>query len=81
MGSRPAGDTGVAVEIDAPSEGMETGQVVPTDGVQPLGEPFALSLWSMSPLSPLSSMTSGPAGLRRFERPFGCVRRRRPEYE
>ncbi|MFC8823693.1 hypothetical protein ACFT7U_34060 [Streptomyces rochei] len=43
-GQGEAGDDGGAVSVDAGGEAVETGQVVLTDGVEPLREPFALAL-------------------------------------
>ncbi|WP_406481253.1 hypothetical protein [Streptomyces platensis] len=43
-GQGEAGDDSVTVAVDASGEGMEAGQVVLADGVEPLGEPVALAL-------------------------------------
>lgn len=38
------GDDGIAVTVDARGEGVEAGEVVAPDGVEPLGKAFALAL-------------------------------------
>ncbi len=43
-GQREPGDDRGPVAIDADGEGMETGQVVLADRVEPLGQPLPLSL-------------------------------------
>jgi hypothetical protein len=43
-GQGEAGDDGVTVAVDACGEGVETGQTILADGIEPLGQPLALSL-------------------------------------
>lgn len=45
-GQGESGDDRVAVSVDAGRESVEAGQVVLTDGVEPLRQPFALALWA-----------------------------------
>jgi hypothetical protein len=42
-GQGKSGDDGVEVAVDAGSEGVEAGQVVPPDGVEPVGQALALA--------------------------------------
>jgi hypothetical protein len=43
-GQGEAGDDGVTVAVDARGEGVETGQVILADSIEPLGQPLTLSL-------------------------------------
>lgn len=43
-GQREAGNDRVAVKVDARGKGVEAGEVVSPDGVEPLRQPFALAL-------------------------------------
>ena len=43
-GQGQAGDDGVTVAVDASGEGVEAGQVVLPDGVEPVGQALALAL-------------------------------------
>ncbi|MEU6988833.1 hypothetical protein ABZ946_36455 [Streptomyces sp. NPDC046324] len=44
-----AGDEGIAVAVDACGEGMEAGEVVSPDGIEPLRQPFAPALGERLP--------------------------------
>lgn len=43
-GQGEPGNDGIAVTFDARGEGVEAGEVVAPDGVEPLRQPFALTL-------------------------------------
>ncbi|WP_374106014.1 hypothetical protein [Kitasatospora sp. RG8] len=43
-GQGEAGDDCIAVTVDACGEGMEAGEVILPDGIEPLRQPFALAL-------------------------------------
>lgn len=43
-GQGEAGDDCIAVTVDACGEGMEAGEVISPDGIEPLRQPFALAL-------------------------------------
>lgn len=43
-GQGETGDDSVAVAVDTGGEGVEAGQVVVADGVEPLGQPLAMPL-------------------------------------
>ncbi|ARF53156.1 hypothetical protein B1H19_02250 [Streptomyces gilvosporeus] len=71
-GQGETGDDSVAVAVDSGGEGVEAGQVVVADGVEPLGQPLALPIGEGSValvvIAAVLSVTVGAvAGLYRFQ--------------